>query len=338
MKVYKYALPWAGILLSAAGCILAFTQIPESVGRAVLLIILLLFGILDMGYYFYFRRKFIDFSEEVCCHAERIMRNEEDRTQHNQETLVSKVVMELEKMDEVMQSRLSESSREKENLQKIISDTAHQVKTPLTSIRMYHDMLSDPDTDVNEKERFMDIIRQQLEKLEFLIDSLIKSSRLENDMIRLNMENSSVFHTLEISLNGMITKAERKKIDITIHCNPAVKVMHDAKWTAEALGNILDNAVKYTPERGNIRIDVIPGEMYVEIKIQDTGKGIAAGSYNDIFKRFYREASVSKEEGLGLGLYISRNIISLQGGYIMVHSVPGQGSSFSIFLPNRKNI
>ena len=141
---------------------------------------------------------------------------------------------------------------------------------------------------------------------------------------------------IELAVNGIVKKADKKKIDILVDCSLAIKTPHDVKWTAEAVGNILDNAVKYTKEGGNIHIDVVPGEMYVEIKIRDTGSGISAEHYNDIFKRFYRGDCVSKEEGLGLGLYIARNIITLQGGYIMLHSVLGEGSCFSVFLPNRK--
>ena len=94
--------------------------------------------------------------------------------------------------------------------------------------------------------------------------------------------------------------------------------------------------MKYTPEGGNISIDVSPGEMYAKIQIRDTGKGIAPENYNNIFRRFYRENPASSDNGLGLGLYIARNIITLQGGYIVVHSVVGEGSAFSVYLPNRQ--
>ncbi|MEZ3436009.1 MAG: HAMP domain-containing histidine kinase [Lachnospiraceae bacterium] len=301
------------------------------------LMILLLFCVLNVVYYLYFRRKFVRFSEEILWNTRRIMGNEKDFSvyrEYNKETLTSKVVMELEKTEEILRSRMLTSEQEKERLQRTISEIAHQVKTPLSNICMYHDMLSDSDISKDEADTFRRIISQQLEKLEFLIDSLIKSSRLESDMIRLNVENSSIFHILELAVNDIVHKAERKKIELTIRCDPDITAFCDVKWTAEAVGNILDNAVKYTPEGGNICIDACPGEVYTEIKVQDTGRGIDSGHYNDIFKRFYRESSVSKEEGLGLGLYISRNIITLQRGYIMVHSVPGRGSCFSVFLPH----
>ena len=336
MKAFKYALLATNAILLIAGCCLLASQTPEIPGKPVLFVIIISLGMLNLGYYLYFRRRFVAFSEEICCNAERIMRQEKGRLQRNEETLTSKIVMELEKMEDVVQNRLRESEKEKGNLQQAISEISHQLKTPLSNIRMYHDMISDPDLTSDEAGYFREIIQQQLEKLEFLIDSLIKSSRLESAMIQLNMGNNRIFHTMELAVNGIVQKADKKGIDISIHCRPTIKVPHDIKWTAEAIGNILDNAVKYTEERGNITVNVVSGEMYVEIQIQDTGKGVPPEYYNDIFKRFYREKSISNEEGLGLGLYIARNIIMLHGGYIMVHSVIGRGSCFSVFLPNRK--
>lgn len=336
MKVFKSALIAINVLLLFAGCYIFMAQIPGEKGRAALFAAFICSGILNIGYYAYFRMRFVAFSKEVCRNAERMTGHDKEGVQLNKETLTSKMVMELEKMQEIAWNRLQESEQGKVKLQQTISEISHQLKIPLSNMQMYHDMISEPDITADEAKKFMEIIQKQLGKLEFLIDSLVKSSRLESDMIKLNIEDTSIFHMIEYAVNGIVKKADRKKIDILVDCRPAIKVPHDVKWTAEAVGNILDNAVKYTEEGGNIRIDVIPGEMYVEIKIQDTGRGIPAEYYNDIFKRFYRGACVSKEEGLGLGLYIARNIITLEGGYIMLHSVLGKGTCFSVFLPNRK--
>ncbi|MCI9269781.1 MAG: HAMP domain-containing histidine kinase [Dorea sp.] len=333
MKAYKYVLLTVHIFLMGAGGVFLWGRVSESRTRIVLFMFFILFSMLDAGYYLYFRRRFIIFTEEICRKAGRIMANERDGENQNKETLTSKLVMELEKMEEITQNRFSESEQEKEKLQKTVSEIAHQIKTPLSNIRMYQDMLAESDIPEEEAEEFRGIIGQQLEKLEFLIDSLIKASRLESDLIRLNIENHRIFRTLEISVNGVIKKADRKKIDVSIHCDPAVRAFHDVKWTAEAIGNVLDNAVKYTPERGHVRISVVSGELYVEIRVEDTGTGIEPDHYNDIFQRFYRGASVLGAKGLGLGLYIAKNIVMREGGYMMVHSVLGEGSAFSVFLP-----
>ncbi len=311
---------------------------PGGLERTALFGIIIFLGIQNFGTYFYFRKRFVAFSEEVCQNAERIMRKERGQPQYRQETLTAKMVMELEKMEDIVRFRLAKSEQEKGRLQQTISEISHQLKTPLSNIRMYHDMLCAPDITKQEAKEFMGIVRRQLEKLEFLIDSLLKVSRLESEMITLHMEDNSVYHTLELAVNGIIQNADKKGIELSVCCQPAIKVWHDVKWTAEAVANILDNAGKYTKERGKIHIGVIPGEMYVEIKIQDTGRGIAPEHFNDIFKRFYREKTAQEDDGLGLGLYIARNIITLQGGYIMVRSTVGEGSCFSVFLPNQKRM
>ena len=178
MKVYKYVLLTGNGVLPVVGCILLWTQIADNHARIILLMILLLFCVLDIGYYLYFRRRFVIFSEEILRNTGRIMGNEKNRfsyREYNRETLTSKVVMELEKMEDILGNRVLESEKEKEKLQKTISEIAHQVKIPLSNICMYHDMLSDSDTADGEAEQFRKIMGRQLEKL----DELVKARFVE---------------------------------------------------------------------------------------------------------------------------------------------------------------
>lgn len=283
--------------------------------------------------YLYYRRRFIRLSSEICRYAEQVMGGRHVPGQQNQETITSKVLMELEKLETATAFQLEESKKQKKELQEMISEITHQIKTPLSNLKMYCEMLSEEGASFSRQSN--EVMKSQLIKLEFLLDTLLKASRLETDMIRLEPENSRVLETLAAAVNNVMRKAELKKIEISVDCRPWVLLFHDRKWTAEAIENILDNAVKYTPENGSIHISVHPCEMYTEIRIQDTGKGIAPAHINDIFKRFYREKSVSQTEGLGLGLYLARYIIALQKGYISVRSTPGKGSRFSVCLPNR---
>ena len=283
--------------------------------------------------YLYYRRRFIRLSSEICRYAEQVMGGRHAPGQQNQETITSKVLMELEKLETATAFQLEESKKQKKELQEMISEITHQIKTPLSNLKMYCEMLSEEGASFSRQSN--EVMKSQLIKLEFLLDTLLKASRLETDMIRLEPENSRVLETLAAAVNNVMRKAELKNIEISVDCRPSVLLFHDRKWTAEAIENILDNAVKYTPENGSIHISVHPGEMYTEIRIQDTGKGIAPAHINDIFKRFYREKSVSQTEGLGLGLYLARYIIALQKGYISVRSTPGKGSRFSVCLPKR---
>lgn len=136
----------------------------------------------------------------------------------------------------------------------------------------------------------------------------------------------------------MSPKAEKKNIHISVQCKETLQIVHDEKWTTEALFNILDNAVKYTPENGSIRISVSTSEFYTKIDISDTGKGISEKNHAAIFKRFYREPEVHNQEGIGIGLYLAREIITMQNGYIEVTSELYKGAVFSVFIPNDSNI
>lgn len=335
MKIYKYMLIILDILLLFAGMYIVLTMVEDTTIQYMLVFIILSLVLINLGSYFYFRRRFIGFSNEMCRNTEEILHGHSIKEQQNKETLTSKMIMELEKIEDIFSFQLAESQNEKREIQEMISELTHQIKTPASNIQMYCEMFSDPDISSEEAKQFVMIIKQQLGKLEFLLDVLVKSSRLENDMINLQMENSRLIETLAVAVNSVMQKAEYKRIDISVSCRPTIQVYHDMKWTAEAIENILDNAIKYTPENGKVLISVEAGEMYTIIKIKDTGKGIEVAHINDIFKRFYREKSSSKDEGLGLGLYLARNIINLQGGYISVHSSLGKGSNFSVCLPNR---
>jgi len=335
MKIYKYMFITLDVLLLSAGMYIALTMVEDTAVQYMLVFIILSFVLINFGSYFYFRRRFIDFSNEMCRNTEKILHGHSIKEQHNKETLTSKMITELEKIEDIFSFQLAKSQNEKREIQEMISELTHQIKTPASNIQMYCEMFSDPDISSEEAKQFVMVIKQQLGKLEFLLDVLVKSSRLENDMINLQMENSRLIETLAVAVNSVMQKAEHKRIDISVSCRPAIQVYHDRKWTAEAIENILDNAIKYTPENGTVLISAEVGEMYTAIQIKDTGKGIEAVHMNDIFKRFYREKSSSKEEGLGLGLYLARNIITLQGGTVSVHSALGKGSTFSVCLPNR---
>lgn len=335
MKAFKNILICLNIMTMSAGIYIALTDVPNDRIKTLLLFIVISFGVVNCGNYIYFRKRFVRFSNNVCRSMEKIFHGHSVRQMYNKETLTSKMIMEIEKVEDVFAFHVSESKKEKKELQEMISEITHQIKTPVSNIQMYSEMFSDPALALSDADHYIEVIRRQLERLDFLLDILVKSSRLETEMINLQMENCKVADTLAIGVNQVILKAEDKKIDISVECRPTLEVCHDQKWTAEAIENILDNAIKYTPEGGKVMISADAGEMYTQIKIKDTGKGIEAAHINDIFKRFYREKSVSKIEGLGLGLYLARTILTLQGGYISVQSAIGAGSCFILCLPNR---
>ena len=167
------------------------------------------------------------------------------------------------------------------------------------------------------------------------IFSAVLVSDVLNGVIQLNKKPVCLFDTVAQAMSGIVYAAEKKKIAVSVDCPENLTFSHDSKWTSEALFNLLDNAVKYTPAGGKITVSVIPWEMYVEIKVADTGKGISESNQAAIFRRFYREEEVHEQQGVGIGLYLTREIVTRQGGYIKVVSEPGKGSEFSIMLPTK---
>ena len=177
----------------------------------------------------------------------------------------------------------------------------------------------------------VDALYNQSEKLRFLIDSLVKLSRLENGIIALTVQHAPLQPMLQSIAEQYAVKANEKGLSLHLRDTDAFASI-DTKWTAEALDNIVDNAIKYT-EKGSITISTVSYEMFVRIDISDSGIGISESEQPQIFARFYRSKNVQENEGVGIGLYLARQIITDEGGYIKVASAPGKGSTFSIFLP-----
>jgi signal transduction histidine kinase len=221
---------------------------------------------------------------------------------------------------------------EKERMNSLISDIAHQVKTPLSNIIMYADLLLEDKSSDNDKPMK---IHMQAEKLRFLIDALIKMSRCENGLItgNLNIDHYNIKELLTRAVSDILPVARKKNITIYTNCDSKLTAFFDMKWTSEAIYNILDNAVKYSNANGTINIKVTPYEFFVRIDITDTGMGIPENEQADIWKRFYRGRLVNTENGVGIGLYLTKEILTSQHGYIEVASKLGKGSTFSVFLP-----
>ncbi len=248
----------------------------------------------------------------------------------------------LSKLESKMQRFLSSGSTslkkinsEKDGIKTLISDISHQTKTPVTNILLYSQLLKEsPDLGNNEKEIAAQIERQA-GKLSFLISALIKTSRLENGIISVSPKENSVKKLLECV---DIESAAAKNISCSVENAGDITAVFDFKWTTEAISNIFDNAVKYTPEKGSVTVSAKEYEMFVCVNIKDTGIGISEEETAKIFGRFYRSPEVSEREGVGIGLYLSREIITKEGGYIKVSSEKGKGSVFSVFLPKDTNL
>lgn len=224
-------------------------------------------------------------------------------------------------------------SHEKDRIKSLIADISHQTKTPIANLLLYSELLMEEDLPVSVKAN-AEVLYDQSEKLRFLIDSLVKLSRLENGIIALSPQDRALQPMLQSIAEQYFVKAAEKGLSLQLY-DTEVFASYDPKWTEEALSNIVDNAIKYT-EQGTITISAVSYEMFIRIDISDTGIGILEEEHPKIFARFYRSKNVQEQDGVGIGLYLSRKIISDEGGYIKVLSAPGNGSTFSVFLPRER--
>lgn len=220
--------------------------------------------------------------------------------------------------------------QERKKIQELVSDISHQTKTPLANILLYTQLLQEQPLDTQSL-RLVGEIWQQSEKLEFLIQSLVKTSRLETGTFQLTPTKNEVSGMIVSAIGQIKSKAESKKIRI-IYTPVSCTAKFDSKWTQEAVFNILDNAVKYSPEASEITVSVKEFELFACISVEDNGIGIPEDELPRIFGRFYRGRNVAEQSGVGIGLYLSRQIIEEQGGYITAES-SGSGAVFKIYLP-----
>lgn len=279
------------------------------------------------------RRQINRFADDVC---ETIDAAVADRQPESfspyEDSLASKVQGKLMQYYDIMREGRLQSQRDKETLQSLVSDISHQVKTPVANLKLYTGILQKPGLPEDKRMLFLSTMDGQINKLDFLMQSLIKMSQLETGTFVLSPAEARLSDTIAQAMSTVWAKAEEKQIQMTVKCAQEIMVQHDPKWTAEAIGNILDNAVKYTPSGGCISIKVRPWQFYTRIDIADTGIGIPEEHYNDVFQRFYRAQEVAAEEGVGLGLYLANGIITRQKGYISVRSKVGEGTTFSVYL------
>lgn len=252
------------------------------------------------------------------------------------DTLLDRINHRLNRLYQMLQNNQKKIEEQRTDLQGMISDISHQVKTPASNLKMAATLLLEQELPRTQQIDHLQSMIVQLDKLDFLMNTMVKSSRLETGAISLEKQRLPIYETLAMALGSIFLKAEEKHLHVTVDCPEDLIVPHDSKWTSEAVFNILENAVKYTLAGGTIRVGVVRWEAYTKIDIADTGRGIPESAQGAIFKRFYREPEVHNIEGIGIGLYLAREIISKQGGNIKVASVAGNGATFTVFLPNEE--
>ena len=249
----------------------------------------------------------------------------------NEDTLTARLQHQLLKLRNILTAQNQMLTQEKEQIKTLISDISHQIKTPVAAANTFAQLLDDKELSDEERSEYTVTLQTSLEKLTFLTNSLIKMSRLESGIISLKPETNSLNDIVLQAVKTVYAKAKEKNITMTFDCEQNFKALLDFNWTAEAITNVLDNAVKYTPSGGVVELKIAEYPSYLRLDISDNGIGIPEEEQAKIFGRFYRGKQSAGIDGVGIGLYLTRDIVSKQCGYIKVKS-DKRGSTFSIFF------
>jgi len=301
---------------------------PFFIGTAVFFIMVVL---MDRLHQSYMDRLLIELSDLI---DSIIIMRENEIFSDVEDTLLSKLQNQVLKLSGILKAQNKAINKEKDEIKSLISDISHQIKTPVASIKMFGELLQEPDLREEQRIEYLQVLEESLNKLAFLTDSMIKMSRLESGIIRLRPQSANINDIILQAVKQIYPKAKNKDIEILFDTDKDIALSIDKNWTAEAVFNILDNAVKYTPAGGAVTITVNRYESFIRIDIADNGIGISEEEQAKIWGRFYRGQGTGSEDGIGIGLYLSRKIIVDQGGYIKVKS-DGNGSVFSVFLYTR---
>ena len=249
----------------------------------------------------------------------------------------SALVSKIKQIQEVLENHARSAETEKEQVKSLVSNMSHQLKTPLANLSLYAEILGKSELSKERKNEFFSKMQRQIEKLNWMVESLSKMVKLEQNLDDFEIKNTKIRQTILDAVDTVYEKLEKKDIQLDMESFENRFLYHNRKWTVEVFVNLLENAIKYTEKGGFISIRVKSYELYTEIQISDNGRGIQQEELTDIFKRFYRSPEVENMEGSGIGLYLCNLILEKEKGYITAISEYGKGSCFSVFLQNCKN-
>lgn len=249
----------------------------------------------------------------------------------NEDTLLSKLQSRVVKLTRNLRKQSEMSVKEKENIKSLVSDISHQLKTPLANLKIYTELLKDETSTELCRRECIEALEKTVDKLVFLSEGMIKISRLEGGIIQLNKSSDSLNETVLMAVKDILEKASQKGVFIQYIEEEHIEALHDRNWTREAIFNLLDNGVKYAEPGGKIYLRMKKYGMFCAISVEDENGAIPEAEQAKIFTRFYRGKNSSDREGLGLGLYLAREIAVKQGGYMNLKT-SDRGNIFEFFI------
>ncbi len=330
--IYRKLVLITGAVISVLSVLMVFFARSSPVtmlwGFSGVLILFALLLLLD----FLHNRYNDDLLEQITLLIESLVEQQERQIfSEAEDTLTARLQHQLLKLRNILTAQNQMLAQEKEQIKTLISDISHQIKTPIAAANTFAELLSDGELSAEERTEYITTLQMSLGKLTFLTNSLIKMSRLESDIISLKPEKNSLNEIVLQAVKTVYAKAKEKGILITFECDQTFEAVLDFNWTAEAISNVIDNAVKYTPQGGFVCLQITEYPSFLRLDISDSGVGIPEEEQAKIFGRFYRGKQSVGTDGVGIGLYLTREIINKQNGYMKVSS-DENGSTFSMFL------
>ncbi len=248
------------------------------------------------------------------------------------ETEIDAIVTKLAKYMRSSRETLEQAVKTKKEYEQLISDISHQTKIPISNILIFTELLKE-NLKKEENIKYIDNIMGETEKLKWLILSFVNMSRLESGIIQYQIKGYTMQELLAAALTSVYADAEKKNIFINVRGNTEYKGKFDLKWTAEAIVNVLNNSIKYSPADSKIDIETGVLPHYITLSVKDYGIGILPEEIPAVFGRLYRGKNTAEYDGIGIGLYLTREILTSQGGYIVFSKKESVGSKAVIYLP-----
>lgn len=245
----------------------------------------------------------------------------------NEEGELSILKSEIYKVTRTLSEQGKLYKTDQERLAAAIADISHQLKTPLTSMTLMADLLRQETLEPEQRETFTKRIQTQVSRMDWLLSSLLKLSKIDAGTAVFEVEKVLVTDLIEQAMEPVIIPMDIKNQTVSVEGEPGVSFKGDLSWTAEAVLNVMKNCVEHTPENGHLDVAFSENPLYTEIEISDNGKGIAKEDLPYIFKRFYRGRNASKDSA-GIGLAMAESIVKRQNGELTVSSEEGKGSTF----------
>lgn len=305
-----------------------FHNLQTEIIASTLLLILVIFILLSFSYWYFLyqqNKKLNSISE----YMNEVLHGKYNLDIKNyEEGNISTLKNDIYKLTVKLKEGRDQSLQDKKELEQVLSDISHQIRTPLTSMYVINDLFSKEDIDALTKQQFLEKNRIQLERIEWLVTTLLKMSRLDSGSVQLNLEPTNIVTVIEKALEPLQIPIELKKIQIQFKNKKKIMVRLDSHWTVEVFVNVLKNAYEHTSEEGFIHIAITDNPLYTEVAIHDTGTGIKKEELPHIFERFYTGSG--NKESIGVGLNMAKKVMEKQHGEIYATSIEGEGTTFFI--------